>query len=686
MKKLASMMMLLAVVMTASATVKEARYVVCDSTHSLLSGVKMEFLRINSIPVVSSYDGLLRWTFPKNVETADVMLTGEGLDTLYTTLRRSDTGLQWIVMKRSPRQPMPGIRDDLYYSLASPKGRTITRAEGKARREATKMATTAIGAAEVETMAVVEDAAVLLEADGAMSSYGKPRPEVAANAPQAGKLTAGEVNDFAKWHLWTKILDQSHAQYVSTWGLNVRERYRVQVTNKQHFPLVDAEVTLVDAEGNELFAARTDNTGHAELWGDVNTLLRPTATCLGNSYLRTIASRATRAIGSRLQSQVDPQAAGDCFTPNIGEEFKVLCYHNGICDTLAEPKLFPEENRFELDAECRAPEHVDVFFIMDATGSMGDELRYMNAELQDVIRRSQSAVEGTIIRTGALVYRDHGDDYLNRLSPLTDDISVTQAFLNEQHANGGGDYEEAVPEALMAAVNVADWSEEARARIAFLILDAPCHQDSTTIRLLHEYVRKAAESGIRVVPVVCSGLREAGELLMRELALLTNGTSFFLTDDSGIGDKHLKPTTDSLKVEHLNDMLVRTIIEFASMPDCDEQWADSALTDKDEEAFIPNPFSQEDLDSVPATAPVRPLDDVLRVRPNPCQGFCLVDLPLGADAVFLVDLTGKTLQSLGSMPAYTSVYSVSVGGYATGVYFIKAFVEGNWYTRKLIVR
>ena len=43
-----------------------------------------------------------------------------------------------------------------------------------------------------------------------------------------------------------------------------------------------------------------------------DTLLRPTATCLGNS---------TRATGSRSQSQFDPQAAGDCFTPNLGEEF-----------------------------------------------------------------------------------------------------------------------------------------------------------------------------------------------------------------------------------------------------------------------------------------------------------------------------------------------------------------------------
>ena len=124
-----------------------------------------------------------------------------------------------------------------------------------------------------------------------------------------------------------------------------------------------------------------------------------------------------------------------------------------------------------------------------------------------------------------MVYRDHGDDYITRISRLTDDITTTQMFIDKQEANGGGDYEEAVPEALMAALNSAGWNESSRARIAFLILDAPCHQDSATVALLQEQVLNAAAMGVRIVPVVCSGLDKAGEMLMRSIALLTNGTS-----------------------------------------------------------------------------------------------------------------------------------------------------------------
>lgn len=626
MKKTISILSLV-LVLAMPAAASESRFVMCDSTRALLSGVKMEFLRINSVPLFSSYDGLIRYSFPENVAEAEVMFTGAQYDTLRTTIRPNECP-QWIVLRRRA-----GTDNRVYYTLgASVKTRAMT---SKAIPEAEEM----------EVLSVVEDA--VAREDAYAASYSKPKaaaPMPASNNLQAGKLTAGEVNDFAKWHLWKTILTQSHAQYVDIWKMNVSERYRVQVTNRQQFPLADVPVVLLDAGGRELFAARTDNTGHAELWANV------------------VSSQ-----------QADRQ------------RLMIACG----TDTLREVKAFPELNRFTQAVPCHTPDNVDVFFIMDATGSMGDELRYMNAELQDVIRRSQSAVDGTLIRTGALVYRDHNDDYLNRLSPLTEDMSLTQTFLNEQYASGGGDYEEAVPEALMAAVNVAEWSPYARARIAFLVLDAPCHSDSVTIALLHRQAIQAAQNGIRIVPVVCSGLQESGELLMRELALLTNGTSFFLTDDSGIGDTHLKPTTDSLKVEHLNDMLVRTIIEFSRMPECSAQWADSALIPTDEEAFLPNPFGPEDVTDSVAHQPdkhVLSLDEVLTVRPNPCTDYCLADLPLGAEALYLVDLTGKTLADLGAVPADTRALTISTAYLPTGIYFLKAYLRGHWYTKKVIVR
>lgn len=419
------------------------------------------------------------------------------------------------------------------------------------------------------------------------------------NAISAGQLTAGEVNDFTKWSLWAQILDSTHRRFIKDWSIEPRERYTVQVTDKYGYPIANYPVSLKDVNGNTVYQALTDNTGKAELWNGLT--------------------------GKRAQVQQ------------------------------------PAWQSIVIDEPCDLSSDVDVLFVFDATGSMGDELRYLQAEMKDVISRAAQATGGLAIRTGAVVYRDHGDEYLTRISRLTDDIATTQNFIDKQEAGGGGDYPEAVPEALMAALNSAGWNENARARIAFLILDAPCHQDSATIALLHDQILNAAAQGVRLVPVVCSGIDESAEYLLRAMALATNGTSFFLTDDSGIGNTHLKPTTDSLKVEHLNDMLVRTIVEFSYMPDCTGHWHEEEIANVHEE-FIPSPFDAQELKSDPS-------------------------IPHGPTTLYLLDVSGKLITIYqGVLEEAGDRQLASLGiPLSTGIYFIKAFYDGKWHTKKILV-
>lgn len=441
---------------------------------------------------------------------------------------------------------------------------------------------------------MVEDEAVLAEAaDHIVVGYGG-----VVNQVSAGKLTAGEVNDFTKWYFWPTVLDSTHKAFIQTWGIEPRHRYTVQVKNQAGYPVVNYPVNLTDQQGNTLFQAVTDNTGKAELWNGL------------------------RVTGYGVQ---------------VNGEWK-----EGL-------------NTMVVDEPCDAPEGVDVVFVFDATGSMGDELHYLQAEMKDVIARAKDATGGLAIRTGAVVYRDHGDEYLTRISRLTDDISITQSFIDKQQASGGGDFPEAVPEALMAALNSVGWDAEARARIVFLILDAPCHNDSATVALLHEQVLNAAAQGVRIVPVVCSGLDKSGEYLMRAIALATNGTSFFLTDDSGIGHTHLKPTTDSLAVEHLNDMLVRTIVEFSTMPGCEKEEMSELANDGLNEDFIPNPFDANDLQNDPS-------------------------LPHGPGVHYLLDVSGKLLGIYEG-----EIEDVRTDGLPRGIYFIKTYSNGQWFTKKIFV-
>ena len=554
--------------------VQEVTVLVMDSTQSLLNGAEV---KVGKKVFTTSFDGRVVLRSAQLGSARSITVSCEGYKE-----QTVPVGSKLLVVKlEAKKQKAPKE----HYSGVSVRA---TR-EGAVYKTAMLSASYAADeAGMVEEMAVVDRVSAKPMAGGAV-----------VNNVSAGKLTAGEVNDFAKWYFWPNILDKTHAQFVRTWGIEPRQRYTVQVMNKNGYPIANYPVSLTDGK-NTLFQTVTDNTGKAELWGNL-------------------------IIGAQ-QSRVQAP------------------------DTL-----------IVLDEPCDLSNAVDVMFVFDATGSMGDELRYLQAEMKDVIARATDATGGLAIRTGAVVYRDHGDEYITRLSRLTSDIKTTQTFIDKQCASGGGDYPEAVPEALMAALNSVGWDSEARARIAFLILDAPCHQDSATLAMLHDQVLNAAAMGVRIVPVVCSGIGESGEYLLRSIALATNGTSFFLTDDSGIGNKHLKPTTDSLKVEHLNDMLVRTIVEFSYMPDCTGHWHEEEIANI-EEQFIPNPFTAAEVEQYPS-------------------------IPHGPTTLYLLDVSGKLIYVYqGNLDeAGDSQLSRLPLSLTTGVYFVKAFYDGEWHTKKILV-
>ena len=66
---------------------------------------------------------------------------------------------------------------------------------------------------------------------------------------EAGRITAGEVNDFAKWKLWPNYL-QATDKFQATWGIVPRERYTIQVMNKAGYPVVNYPVQIKDDKGN----------------------------------------------------------------------------------------------------------------------------------------------------------------------------------------------------------------------------------------------------------------------------------------------------------------------------------------------------------------------------------------------------------------------------------------------------
>ena len=199
------------------------------------------------------------------------------------------------------------------------------------------------------------------------------------------------------------------------------------------------------------------------------------------------------------------------------------------------------------------PTMLDIMFVVDTTGSMGDELNYLQTELTPIINAIPYDMH--LLNIGLTFYRDIGDEYVVRAHGFTNDIGRAQQTLNNESYDGGGDYPEAMDQALHQAVD-ANWSQNST-RIVFLIADAPPHGNK--MRATWQAAKQARLKNIHIVPIAASGVGEDAEYLMRSMAAYTNSRYLFLTDDSGFGNPHAEPDIDCYVVTHLDNLMERVL-------------------------------------------------------------------------------------------------------------------------------
>lgn len=335
--------------------------------------------------------------------------------------------------------------------------------------------------------------------------------------PEAGMLTGGEWNDNDHWDFWEGLYSSNNygvdwSGYREEWRTGLECRAAVTVTDSSGAPVSGAEVQGIG------YSAVTDNKGRAYLF-----------------------CKESQLAGGPSEFTVTYNGGSQTFSGIVGSD---------------------SEFTFALDGEAApAAKTLDLMIMCDTTGSMGDELEYLKAELEDVVTRIKQENANIPVRISVNFYRDEGDEYVVREFPFTTDLDAAVRAISEQSADGGGDTPEAVHTALNSAVNSHDWGEDS-IKVMFLVLDAPPHEDAQIIDEVVKHTRTAAEKGIRIVPVAASGVEKSCEYLLRSMAIMTGGTYTFLTDDSGIGYSHTEPTIGAYDVEKLNDMMVRIAGEY----------------------------------------------------------------------------------------------------------------------------
>jgi Mg-chelatase subunit ChlD len=347
-------------------------------------------------------------------------------------------------------------------------------------------------------------------------------PPAAAPRPADEAVTAGVVDDntdFGEYMAYRQRWPQ-----LARRDLDLSQRVLLDVRDSAGRPVPDARVRI-SAAGRELpLWARTDAGGRTWL------LPQPDS---------------TPGAGQRYEVQVSKGGAST----------RVL-WQPGQKDVLQARLDMPTSGE-------RA--RLDLVFLVDATGSMGDEIDKLKRSMREVADQIARLPTRPDICFGLVTYRDRGDEYFVRGADLTNDLPAFQSVLERVSAGGGGDYPEALNEALHTAVHRISWRGEGTARLVVLVADAPPHLDYPGPQYDQD-LRAAQARGIKLLNVGASGLNPQGEFIFRQMAQFTGGRFVFLTyaqankPASGPGRETLHDVRN-YSVETLDKLLVRLVGE-----------------------------------------------------------------------------------------------------------------------------
>lgn len=344
----------------------------------------------------------------------------------------------------------------------------------------------------------------------------------ARHQPAADVLTAASVADVDRRENYLGYLSR-HQELAEILHIDATRRLRIRAVDDEGNPLGNATVTLEDSQGAQV-QART----HADGWWD---------------YLPGLNARVLQ--GAVRVTVHDPSGQARELTsavvPGGGDGETVLVTLRGV--------------------RRRAPRVLDLGFAIDVTGSMGDELRYVNRELDAIVRRVHAHAPDVLVRVGAVFYRDRGDSQPVQAIDFTSDIEGFVGEMDDVSADGGGDYPEDMSAGLRSAMRDLSWTPRAdAARVLVLVADAPPKEYADANYTWRDAMFDAARNGVRILPVAASGADRTVEYIFRAMGTATSTPYVYLTDDSGVGNAHVEADTDRVVVEGFARLLERLVI------------------------------------------------------------------------------------------------------------------------------
>ncbi len=335
--------------------------------------------------------------------------------------------------------------------------------------------------------------------------------------PRAGVLTAGDIDDGLNWDAFLRYASRAEQRGSSLRAPRLDDRLTLRIVDRDGRPVAGARVRI-DASTRRGLTTEAGTDGRLALFPRYD---------FGQSVSR-LDVRVTAPDGS-------------------GERTETVDVSRQRGDT---------DRTIRLRTRAERPQALDLAIVLDVTGSMGDEHRYLTDEFENIVGQARRRYPDADLRFALVAYRDHGDQFVVRRWDFTRSEREMRQRLQQLSAGGGGDMPEAMDEALDAMLDL-DWRTGTAARIAFLVADAPPHAQRMDETLAA--VREARARGLRLYPLAASGVDATAEHLLRTAAVLTQGRYLWLTDDSGVGNAHGEPNVPCYDVQTVDRLVARVI-------------------------------------------------------------------------------------------------------------------------------
>lgn len=302
----------------------------------------------------------------------------------------------------------------------------------------------------------------------------------------SSRLVAGEIDDNKEWAAYLGYL-----RFYTPKGIipiSVQKRHIIRVTDAIGQPVVGASI-LIEVGGRMVTRLRTHSDGTAYFFPDAYSLR-------ARQYVISIPFNG---VLEALPIVVD------------SSEMEWPIKSSGVQTVTAVP--------------------LDILFLLDATGSMDDEIRQLKDNIAAISAQINASPARADVRFALVTYRDRGEADVTHLFDFTPDLEAFVTALAAVEAVGGGDYAEDLHSGLSQAIHEASWRAENSISLIFLLADAPPHLDYGQEHHYAYEVRQAATAGIKIYPIASSGLNVQGEYIFRQLAQVTGGRFIFLNQE-----------------------------------------------------------------------------------------------------------------------------------------------------------